>query len=496
MLFHCFAVLWESLSLKIALVFFATFFMVADYVRRRRSRGFPPGPMPLPFLGNLLHLDATKPHFSTQKLTDIYGNVFSLQLGNLQFVIVSGLELVKEALIHQGENFLDRPKFPIIYDFSKAFGLVMSNGLPWKQQRRFALSTLRNFGLGKRSLEERIQEEGRFLTGAIENEKGQPFDPHYQINNAVSNVICSVTFGNRFDYHDSQFQKLLHLINETGVLQRSIWVQLYNIFPALMKQLPGPHQTIFRNQEQFKNFVRKIIKKHQENWNPLETRDFIDAYLNEMAKEDVSSSFHEENLLQSAIDLFIAGTETTSTTLRWALLYMAIYPEIQGRVQSEIDSVIGQSRPPAMADKDNLPYTNAVIHEIQRISNILPLNVPRLATNNTEIAGFHVPKGTILICDMTSVLFDKDEWDTPKKFNPNHFLSNGQFRLKEAFIPFSAGKRACLGERLARMELFLFFTALVQKFSFQAPKGVKLSLDFKMNITLSPNEYHICAISR
>ncbi|XP_008107573.1 cytochrome P450 2J2 isoform X1 [Anolis carolinensis] len=496
MLFHCFAVFWETLSLKAVLVFLATFLIVADYVRRIHSRGFPPGPMPLPFVGNLLHLDAEKPHFSTQKLADIYGNVFSLQLGNRHFVFVNGLEIVKEVLIHHGENFLDRPKFPIISDHAKTLGLVMSNGLPWKQQRRFALSTLRNFGLGKRSLEERIQEESRFLAGAIENEKGQPFDPHYQINNAVSNVICSITFGNRFDYHDSQFQKLLHLLNETGIIQRSIWAQLYNIFPALMKQLPGPHQTIFKNWEQLKYFVRTIIKKHQENRNPLETRDFIDAYLNEMTKENVSSSFHMENLLQSALDLFIAGTETTSTTLRWALLYMAIYPEIQERVQSEIDSVIGQSRPPAMTDRDNLPYTNAVIHEIQRISNILPLNVPRLTTNNTEIAGFHLPKGTILICNLTSVLFDKDEWDTPKKFNPNHFLSNGQFRIREAFVPFSAGKRACLGERLARMELFLFFTALIQKFSFQAPKGVELSLDFKMSLTLSPNQYHICAVSR
>ncbi|XP_008107574.1 cytochrome P450 2J2 isoform X2 [Anolis carolinensis] len=446
MLFHCFAVFWETLSLKAVLVFLATFLIVADYVRRIHSRGFPPGPMPLPFVGNLLHLDAEKPHFSTQKLADIYGNVFSLQLGNRHFVFVNGLEIVKEVLIHHGENFLDRPKFPIISDHAKTLG--------------------------------------------------QPFDPHYQINNAVSNVICSITFGNRFDYHDSQFQKLLHLLNETGIIQRSIWAQLYNIFPALMKQLPGPHQTIFKNWEQLKYFVRTIIKKHQENRNPLETRDFIDAYLNEMTKENVSSSFHMENLLQSALDLFIAGTETTSTTLRWALLYMAIYPEIQERVQSEIDSVIGQSRPPAMTDRDNLPYTNAVIHEIQRISNILPLNVPRLTTNNTEIAGFHLPKGTILICNLTSVLFDKDEWDTPKKFNPNHFLSNGQFRIREAFVPFSAGKRACLGERLARMELFLFFTALIQKFSFQAPKGVELSLDFKMSLTLSPNQYHICAVSR
>ncbi|KAH0618563.1 hypothetical protein JD844_017896, partial [Phrynosoma platyrhinos] len=112
-------------------------------------------------------------------------------------------------------------------------------------------------------------------------------------------------------------------------------------------------------------------------------------------KEDASSSFHKENLLQSTLDLFFAGTETTSTTLRWALLYMAIYPEIQGkfrRVQTEIDSVIGQSRQPEITDRDSMPYTNAVIHEVQRISNIFPLNVPRLTTVDTRLAGFHVPK--------------------------------------------------------------------------------------------------------
>ncbi|XP_042318054.1 cytochrome P450 2J2-like [Sceloporus undulatus] len=496
MLSHCFAVFWEALSLKVLLLFLATFILVADYMRQRRPKDFPPGPVPLPFLGNLLHFDIRKPHLSVQKLTEKYGNVVGLQFGNIRGVFVNGLQLVKEALIHQGENFLDRPKIPIIYDHFQTFGLVNSNGMSWKQQRRFALSTLRNFGLGKKSLEERIQEEIKFLTDAIEEEKGQPFDPHYLINNAVSNVICSITFGDRFDYHDSQFQNLLRLLNEAGRMQASIWSQVYNIFPALMKRLPGPYQTSFKNWEHLKSFVRKIIEKHQEDQNPQEARDFIDAYLNEMAKEDASSSFHKENLLQSTLDLFFAGTETTSTTLRWALLYMAIYPEIQGRVQAEIDSVIGQSRQPGIADRDSMPYTNAVIHEVQRISTVLPLNVPRLTTVDTRLAGFHVPKGTILIANLTSVLFDKDEWETPNVFNPDHFLENGQFKKKEAFIPFSAGKRACLGEQMARMELFLFFTALIQKFTFQAPKDVKLSLDSQMSHLLNPKPYHICAFSR
>ncbi|XP_066480696.1 cytochrome P450 2J2 [Tiliqua scincoides] len=496
MLLQLLSVLWESLSLPEVLLFLASFLLVADYLKRRRPKGFPPGPMALPVLGNMFSVDFRKLHLSMQQIAEKYGNVFSMQFGSEWVVLVNGLPLVKEVLVHQGENFLDRPPFPLTNEITGKFGLLASNGLSWKQQRRFALSTLRNFGLGKKSLEERIQDESRYLADAIEDEKGQPFDPHFQINNAVSNIICSIVFGDRFDYHDHRFQKLLQILDQSVVLQGSIWSQVYDTFPTIMKYLPGPHQTIFKNWEQLKAFVKEMIEKHKEDWNPSETRDFIDAYLNEMAKDDAASSFHEQNLLFSTLDLFFAGTETTSTTLRWALLYMALNPEIQARVHSEIDSEIGQSRQPRMEDRDSMPYTNAVVHEVQRISNIVPLNVPRMATNDTELAGFRVPKGTILLPNLTSILFDKDEWETPDVFNPNHFLENGQFRKKEAFMPFSAGKRACLGEQLAKMELFLFFTALLQKFTFQAPKDVSLSLDYRMGLTLSPQPYRICAHPR
>ncbi|XP_037763553.1 cytochrome P450 2J2 isoform X2 [Chelonia mydas] len=485
--------LWQSMPFQTLVVFLGLFLLIADCMKRRRPKNFPPGPLPLPFVGHMFHLDFKQPHCTIEKLAGKYGNIFSMQSGNLTFVIVNGFQLVKEVLVHQGEYFLDRPQMPLIYEI---FGLVTSNGHGWKQQRRFALSTLRNFGLGKRSLEERIQEESRYLTDEIEEEKGEPFDPHFKINNAVSNIICSITFGERFDYQDSHFQKLLQLIDETLYLQGTIWNQLYNAFPTIMKWIPGPHHTIFKNWEKLKCFVREMIAKHKGDWNPSEPRDFIDCYLKEIAKADADPSFHEENLLFSTLDLFFAGTETTSTTLRWALLYMAIYPDIQERVQVEIDTVIGQARQPAMGDRDNMPYTNAVIHEVQRISNIVPLNVPRMATSDTTLAGFYVPKGTILIPNLTSVLFDKNEWETPQTFNPKHFLEDGQFKKRETFLPFSAGKRGCLGEQLARIELFLFFTTLLQKFTFQAPKDVKLSLQFRMGVTLSPQPYQICVLSR
>uniref|UniRef100_A0A8C8VQJ7 Cytochrome P450 2J2-like n=1 Tax=Pelusios castaneus TaxID=367368 RepID=A0A8C8VQJ7_9SAUR len=431
--------LWQNMPFQTLVVFLGLFLLIADCMKRRRPKTFPPGPLALPFLGHILHIDVKQPHVTVQKLVEKYGNVFSLQLGNLTLVIVNGFQMVKEVLIHQGEHFVDRPQIPLTYDIFGSFGLIFSNGYSWKQQRRFALSTLRNFGLGKRSLAERIQEESRYLTDAIEEEKGQPFDPHFKINNAVSNIICSIIFGDRFEYYDSRFQELLRLIDEAGYLQGSIWSQLYNAFPTLMKWIPGPHHTIFKNWESLKCFVRGMIAKHKEDWNPSETRDFIDCYLKEIAKADGNSSFHEENLLFSTLDLFFAGTETTSTTIRWALLYMAIYPDVQEKVQAEIDTVIGQSRQPAMDDRDNMPYTNAVIHEVQRKSNILPFSAPRMSTIDTTLAGFFVPKGTVVLPSLTSVLFDRNEWETPDSFNPEHFLEDGQFRKRDAFLPFSAG---------------------------------------------------------
>ncbi|NWW29760.1 CP2J2 protein, partial [Panurus biarmicus] len=160
---------------------------------------------------------------------------------------------------------------------------------------------------------------------------GQPFDPHYKINSAVSNIICSITFGSRFDYHDNCFQELLHSLAETLLLLGSFWGQLYNAFPLIMRWLPGPFRKIFRHWEKLQYFVKGVIAKHKEDLDQSQAGDYIDCYLKEIEKfkGDSSSYFHEENLLCSTLDLFLTGTETTATAIRWALLYMAAYPHIQ-----------------------------------------------------------------------------------------------------------------------------------------------------------------------
>ncbi|XP_041509076.1 cytochrome P450 2J4-like isoform X1 [Microtus oregoni] len=492
------AAIWAALHLRTLLLAVVTFLFLADYFKSRRPKNYPPGPQRLPFIGNILQLDTEKPHLGIQQLVKKYGDVMSLDFGIMSSVIVSSLPLIKEAFTQLEENFMSRPKFPMQRHVFNENGLIFSSGQTWKEQRRFALMTLRNFGLGKKSLEQRMQEEAQHLVGVIKEEEGQPFNPHFKINNAVSNIICSITFGERFEYNDSQFQELLRLLDKAAILTSSKMVRLYNIFPWIMKHLPGSHQTTLATWRQLKSYISDIVENHRRDWNPDEPRDFIDAFLTEMTKhpDKTITSFNEESLICSTLDLFLAGTETTSTTLRWALLYMALYPEVQKKVQAEIDKVIGPKKQPSLNDRDSMPYTNAVVHEVQRMGNIIPLNVPREVTVDTTLAGFHLPKGSILHTNLTALHMDPNEWATPDIFNPEHFLENGEFKKRESFFPFSMGKRACLGEQLARSELFIFFTALVQNFTFKPPVNEKLSLKSRFGITVSPASHHLCAVPR
>ncbi|KAM7171374.1 cytochrome P450 2H2-like isoform 2-T2 [Macrochelys suwanniensis] len=456
------------------------------------SRKLPPGPIAFPIIGNTLQLSMKNLPQHVEELSAKYGPIFTIYLGSERVVVLYGHEIVKEALIGLGDEFSGRGSMPIFEKISKGKGIVFSNGEQWKQLRRFALTNLRNFGMGKKSIEERIQEETRFLVERLRNTHGRPFDPTLFLTHAVSNVTCSIIFGDRFDYEDKKFVSLISLIQENDKLQRSPWTALYNFFPTLMHYIPGPHQRIFKNFEELRKFVLERVEMHRESLEPSCPRDFIDAFLIKIKQEQQNNQleFTIESLLRRTLDLFFAGTRTTSTTLKYGLLLLMKCPEIEEKVHEEIDRVIGRSRSPCMADRSQMPYTDAVVHEIQRFIALAPLGVPRAVTRDTHFRQYIIPKGTTIFPVLQSVLHDSKEFPKPEQFNPGHFLDeNGAFKKSDFFMPFSIGKRSCVGESLAQMELFLLLTTILQNFTLKPlidPEDIDITpMSFTSNAPVS-----------
>ncbi|XP_012927949.1 cytochrome P450 2D17-like [Heterocephalus glaber] len=493
-------------ALFLVAVAMAVFLLLVDLMHRRQRWGarYPPGPVALPGLGNLLQLDLHNIPYSFYKLRCHFGDVFSLQLAWNPVVVLNGLVAVREVLVNHSEDTADRPPVPIneLLGFGpRAQGLVMAPyGPGWREQRRFSVSTLRNLGLGKKSLEQWVTEEASCLCVAFAKQDGCPFSPGALVNNAVCNVIASLIYARRFEYNDPLLVRLLDLLEDTLTEGLELIPQVLNAFPVLLR-IPGVAAKVFPAQKAFLALMDELVTEHRATFDLSQPpQDLTGAFLAEVekAKGNPESTFNNENLRLVVSDLFMAGMVTTSTTLAWALLLMILHPDVQRRVQKEIDEVIGQGRRPEMGDQARLPFTNAVIHEVQRFGDIVPVNLPHMASRDIEVQGFRIPKGTGLVVNLSSVLKDETVWEKPFHFHPEHFLdAEGHFVKHEAFMPFSAGRRACLGEPLARMELFLFFTCLLQRFSFSVPEGQPQPSDQGVFAFLNtPSPYQLCAVSR
>nr|XP_061806332.1 cytochrome P450 2K1-like [Nerophis lumbriciformis] len=465
-----------------------------------RCASEPPGPRPLPLLGNLLHLNLRAPHRTLLEMSKKYGPVFTFHMGPKKVVVLAGYQTVKEALVQHAEEFGEREPFNTVKEAKLEHGIVWNNGDSWKEMRRFTLSNLKDFGMGKKACEDKIIEESQHLLEVFRNFRGEAFDTQQAINHAVSNIICSLVFGSRFRYDDPAFRAMVWRNSRAIQIVSGPSLQLYNMYPWLGKWISWAREELRRLETANRKQAAELIRGLKDTLDPRSSRGFVDAFLIRQRQLEDSGDvghYHDPNLLMTVSHLFAAGTETTSTTLRWALLFMATYPHIQEKVQEELKRVIGD-RQVQVEDRKNLPFTNAVIHETQRVADIVPMSLPHRTSRDVAFRGFFIQKWTTVYPLLTSVHQDESQWEKPASFHPQHFLDrDGKFVKPDAFMPFSAGRRACPGESLTRMELFIFFVTLLQHFRFRPPAGMPEDrLELTPCVGFTPAPHKLRAITR
>ncbi|GMS92462.1 hypothetical protein PENTCL1PPCAC_14637, partial [Pristionchus entomophagus] len=445
---------------------------------------YPKGPFPLPLVGNMFMVKSRNLHDNIRELSLQYGPIFTIFVP-VPMVVIADYEGLKEAFVVKGDDYIDRPD--VVVDQRLSFcenqGVINSNGNSWRENRRHSISILRDFGMGKNLMEEQVKLSiTEYLRCLSKIEDKTKVDMRWPIQLMVANIINETLFGYRYDYDNCA-----PLINYVEAFNRFIVdlsSSLLRFFAPRMKWIRHVPIIKYYAVDRFlQDYIRSNADAALEKYDAdQEPECFVHAYAKKMG---TSPYLTKEQLYATCADFFLAGQETTTTTLRWAMLFVAANQDKQDKIREEILRVVGHSRLPSMADKRDMPYTMAAVHEVQRRANILMMNVARKTVVDTEVMGHKIPAGTFVNGDIHQILAYDPMFKNPMEFRPERYLlADGKTLNKdvvERTVPFSLGRRQCAGEGLARVELFLGLATTLQHY--------RISPSFNQPIDLTPDAH-------
>ncbi|XP_071961583.1 steroid 17-alpha-hydroxylase/17,20 lyase-like [Antedon mediterranea] len=462
------------MSLVVVLVILLLTWM---YFNIRRPPGTPPGPTPYPIIGNVpILIGDVSPWTIFKSMTFKYGQVFSVKFGSFWTVVINDHEHAHEALLTKLNDFSGRP-YSYNFNWYSENGKDIAFGQPsptWKLHRKLAHLAIRQYTTD--NLETLIGEVIRKIGGVLSEKAGNPFDPKEVITLAVYNVIASMCFGKSYEFNDPELLEFIKISDErNNALGNGT---LADFIPAA-RFLPSTSVNTFRRVSlELFAIILKEVNRHLKAYSPDEpANDLIELLLktqnDEMETDNSDSKLTDVHIKQIVSDLFIAGTETSTSTLLWAVACMIDNPDVQEKIKKELDDVIGD-RPPQLSDREKLPYTDAVIMEIMRYGTVVPLSLIHCAIKDSTIGNYNVTTGTGVIINAWALHNDSKYWDSPEKFKPERFLDS-TCTIKQhlpSYLPFSTGRRACVGQALAKAQIFLIFTWLIQNYTFEKAPGV------------------------
>ncbi|CAI2353367.1 unnamed protein product [Caenorhabditis sp. 36 PRJEB53466] len=436
---------------------------------------YPPGPTPLPLIGNMIEMFSYPPPGTDAfaAWAQKFGKIYTIWMGTEPTIVINGYKDLKETFVNDGESYVDKMIYKKLNTSLRGgdHGVIDTNGNTWKEHRRFALHTMRDFGLGKEAMEASIQLEVDKIEEELRAAEGKDVNMQEAFDMAIGNVINQFLFGHRFS-DPTRFNELKRLLDLFFDFQGSLRVYIAYLIgwmPQFMVELLTPDVGEVR--DGIFTFFKEQIDEHRKeiDFDAEESKDYVETFMKKQRKREAEGdqeSFSDDQLRNMCFDMWVAGMHTTTNTMGFLTAIAVNNMDAQRKMQKELSEVVGD-RVVTMKDKLNLPYTNAFINEAQRFTNLLPINLPHATTRDVNLAGYVIPKGTAVVHQISSVLSDPEVFPEPEKFKPERFLnSNGSLKKVEELVPFSIGKRVCLGEGLARMELFLFTANLFNRFEF------------------------------
>ncbi|XP_077986476.1 cytochrome P450 1A1-like [Glandiceps talaboti] len=500
----------DLLTLMIVVVTILTCVWLLKYFDKNATHGPSiPGPWGLPIIGHVLSL-GDNPHLSLTKMAKRYGPIVQIRIGRRPVIVLTGLSTLKQAFIRQGTEFAGRPDFKSFQRVSRGLSIAFNSySQSWKIHKKIATTALKTCMSGKllEGLEKQIQNEAMLLVNVLTTPnslQGHGIDPRHPVRLAVTNIISVILFGKKYAHEDKELQHILdlaeRLLEAFGTGNPTDIMPWTAIFPSVRRM----RDTSFEVLDDLYDWLEVKKREHSESFDPDNIRDVTDKAIHvsrQMNPEDLSKHDLTYSRVMTVVnDIFGAGFDSSAATMMWFILYMVKHQEIQQRIRDELDQVVGSDRLPCLADKPNLPFTVACVHETLRISTIAPLAVPHTTSCDTTLNGYFIPKDTLVFPNLWGTNYDEDVFPNPTEFNPERFMTDDGTSLDKAqvedYVPFSVGRRRCLGEEVAHLQLFLFIATILHQCTLDKPDGQTLSFECIYSLNLTPKPFEIIAHKR
>nr|AGO02167.1 flavonoid 3'-hydroxylase [Nekemias grossedentata] len=486
---------------SLALLFCTALFCVLLYrFLTRRSPRLPPGPKPWPIVGNLPHLGPV-PHHSIAALAKTYGPLMHLRMGFVDVVVAASASVASQFLKTHDANFSNRPPNSgakhIAYNYQDL--VFAPYGPRWRMLRKICSIHLFS-GKALDDFRHIRQEEISVLTSALARAGPAPVNLGQLLNVCTTNALGRVmlgrrAFGDGSGGEDPKADEFKEMVVELMVL-----AGVFNIgdfVPALeWLDLQGVASKMKKLHARFDAFLGAIVEEHKISGSAGSERhtDLLSTLISVKDNADgEGGKLTDVEIKALLLNLFTAGTDTSSSTVEWAIAELIRHPKMMAQAQQELDAVVGRGRLVTELDVPQLTYLQAIIEETFRLHPSTPLSLPRMAAESCEINGYHIPKNATLLVNVWAIARDPEVWEEPLEFKPSRFLPGGERPNADVrgndfeVIPFGAGRRICAGMSLGLRMVHLLTATLIHAFDWELADGQvpeKLNMDEAYGLTL------------